>query len=135
MPLPHRSRRPGRASQVQDMHNEIDAVGRVRNALADIGRDSITFVAEMSSTGRTILYLLDLGPAVEAGIGRPYPGSLILVEGSVPQPWRRRPVPMPGVVPAPSADPALLQRTCESGSRMPSPRPGRSSPPRRHASA
>jgi hypothetical protein len=92
------------------MQDEVDAVERVQSALADVGLDSISFVAEMSSTGRTVLYLLTFGPAVEVGIG-PYPGSLILVEGSVPEPWRRFPDPVPGAVPAPSVDPALLERT------------------------
>jgi cell wall assembly regulator SMI1 len=101
---------PGRVLQVEDMQDEFDAVERVQGALADVGLDDISFVAEMSSTGRTVLYLLTFGPAVEVGIG-PHPGSLILVEGSVPEPWRRLPDPVPGAAPAPSVDPALLERT------------------------
>ncbi|MBQ0893374.1 SMI1/KNR4 family protein [Micromonospora sp. U56] len=92
------------------MQDEVDAVERVQSALADVGLDSISFVVEMSATGRTVLHLLTLGPAVEAGIG-PYPGSLLLVEGAVPEPWRRSPHPVPGAVPAPSVDPALVERT------------------------
>lgn len=110
VPLPPRFPPPGRALQVEDMQDEVDAVERVLSALADVDLDSISFVAEMSSTGRTVLSLLTFGPAVEVGTG-PYPGSLILVEGSVPEPWRRFPDPVPGAVPAPSVDPALLERT------------------------
>ncbi|MGC5022222.1 SMI1/KNR4 family protein [Micromonospora sp. DT47] len=110
LPLPPRFPPPGRALQIEDMQDEVDAVERVQSALADVDLDSISFVAEMSSTGRTVLYLLTFGPAVEAGIG-PYPGSLILVEGAVPEPWRRFPNPVPGAVPAPSVDPALLEGT------------------------
>jgi cell wall assembly regulator SMI1 len=91
------------------MQDEFDAVERVRSALADAGFDEISFVAEISPSGRTTLHLVSFGPAVEAGIG-PHPGSLVLVEGSVPEPWRRLPDPVPGAVPAPSVDLALLER-------------------------
>jgi cell wall assembly regulator SMI1 len=100
----------GRALQVEDMQDEFDTVELVHRALAEAGADGISFTAEISPTGRTVLYLLTLGPAVEAGIGS-YPGSLLLVEGAVPEPWRRLPEPTPGAVPASSADPALLERT------------------------
>ncbi|RZT79662.1 SMI1/KNR4 family protein SUKH-1 [Micromonospora violae] len=110
LPLPPRFPPPGRAFQVEDMQDEVDAVERVQSALADVGLDSISFVVEMSATGRTVLYLLTFGPAVEAGIG-PYPGSLLLVEGAVPEPWRRSPNLAPGAVPASSVDPALLEQT------------------------
>jgi cell wall assembly regulator SMI1 len=111
LPLPPRFPRPGRALQVEDMRDEFAAVERVQGALVDVGLDDISFVAEMWSTGRTVLYLLRFGPAVEVGIG-PHPGSsLILVEGSVPEPWRRLPDLVPGAAPAASVDPALLERT------------------------
>jgi cell wall assembly regulator SMI1 len=58
-----------------------------------------------------VLYLLSLGPAAEPGIGSVYPGCLILVEGSVPEPWRRLPDPVPGARAARSVDLALLERT------------------------
>ncbi len=58
-----------------------------------------------------MLYLLSLGPAAKPGIGGAYPGSLILVESSVPKPWRRLPDPVPGARPARSVDLALLDRT------------------------
>jgi cell wall assembly regulator SMI1 len=108
--MPPRRPRPGRALQVEDMQDEFDAVELVRRALVEAGADSISFVAEISPTGRTVLYLLTLGPAVEVGIGS-YPDSLLLVEGAVPEPWRRLPDPMPWAVPASSASPALLERT------------------------
>ncbi len=108
LPLPPRLPPPGRALQVEDMQEEFDAVGRVQSALAD--DEEISFVAEIGPTGRTVLYLLDPSPAVEAGIG-PHPGALVLVDQAVPEPWRRLPDPVPGAAPAPSADPALLGRT------------------------
>jgi cell wall assembly regulator SMI1 len=101
---------PGRALLVSDMQDEFDAVQRVQGALADGGIDSISFVAEIRPSGRTVLYLLSLGPAAEPGIGCVYPGCLILVEGSVPEPWRRRPEPVPGARPARSVNLALLER-------------------------
>ncbi|CAM5675205.1 hypothetical protein SSPIM334S_07164 [Streptomyces spiroverticillatus] len=39
------------------------------------------------------------------------PGALLLVEGAVPEPWRRLPGPAPAAVPAPSTDPVLLEET------------------------
>ena len=82
---------PGRALLVSDMQDEFDAVQRVQDALADAGLDSITFVAQISPSGRAMLYLLSLGPPAELGIGSAYPGSLTLAEGSVPEPWHRLP--------------------------------------------
>ncbi|REE96824.1 SMI1/KNR4 family protein [Thermomonospora umbrina] len=110
VPLTRPRPQPGRAAQVDDMRGEFDAVGRVQAALKDEGLDGIAFVVEMEPSGRTVLSLLTLGPAVEAGIG-PYPGSLVLVEGSVPEPWRRLPEPVPGAALAPTADPTWLERT------------------------
>ncbi|MFC1436685.1 SMI1/KNR4 family protein [Streptacidiphilus sp. N1-10] len=102
---------PGRAAQVEDVQDEFDAVQRVQGALADAGIDDISFRAEVSGTGRTVLHLLGPSPAVESGIGSAHPGALVLVEGSVPEPWRRLPEPVPAAVPAPSVDLALLERT------------------------
>jgi cell wall assembly regulator SMI1 len=111
--LPFRQRfpPPGRALLVSDMQDEFDTVQRVQDALADAGLGGISFVAEISPSGRAVLYLLSLGPAAEPGIGNAYPGSLILVEGSVPEPWRRLPEPVPGAGAARSVDLALLERT------------------------
>jgi hypothetical protein len=110
LPLPPRFPPPGRALLVSDMQDEFDAVQRVQDALADAGLDGITFVAEISPSGRAVLYLLSLGPAAEPAIGGAHPGSLILVEGSVPEPWRRLPDPGPGAGPARSVDLVLLER-------------------------
>lgn len=109
--MPRQLPQPGRVLQAEDMQDEFDAVQRVQSALADAGADGISFVAEFSPAGRTVLHLISPDPAVEPGIGGPHPGSLILVEDSVPEPWRRLPDPVPGAVPAPSVDPALLERT------------------------
>jgi hypothetical protein len=92
------------------MQDEFDAVQRVQSALESAGVDGISFTAEVFPTGKTALHLLGSSPAVEPGIG-PHPGALILVEGSVPEPWRRLPDPVPGAVPAPSADLVLLEQT------------------------
>ncbi|GAA2096136.1 SMI1/KNR4 family protein [Actinomadura alba] len=110
VPTPPRLPPPGRALQVEDMQDEWDAVKRVQSALTDAGVDDISFAVEMGPTGRTVLRLFTRSPAVETGLG-PHPGSLILVEGSVPEPWRRLPDPVAGAVAARSADPALLERT------------------------
>ncbi|MET9291972.1 SMI1/KNR4 family protein [Streptomyces sp. NPDC003077] len=102
---------PGRAAQVEDMREEFDAVERVQSALADAGVDDVSFTAEIQPNGTTELRLMGPSPAVEPGIGTPHPGALILVDGSLPEPWRRLPDPVPGAIPAPSADPELLERT------------------------
>lgn len=111
LPLQRRLPRPGQADQAEDMQDEFDAVQRVQAALSDFGADSISFTAEISPARRTVLHLISPGPAVEPGIGGPHPGSLVLVEDSVPEPWRRLPDPVSGAVPAPSVDLALLERT------------------------
>ncbi|WP_411083834.1 SMI1/KNR4 family protein [Streptomyces sp. cmx-18-6] len=102
---------PGRALQSPDMQDEFDAVERVRSALTEAGVDDVSYAAEIEPTGRTVLRVLDPGPAVEPGIGIPHPGALVLVEGALPEPWRRLPEPTPGARPAPSADPESLERT------------------------
>ncbi|MFI1015073.1 SMI1/KNR4 family protein [Streptomyces sp. NPDC020965] len=102
---------PDGAARPDNARDELDAVQPVLNALADIGVDDISFTAEIAPTGKTVLYLLADSPAVEPGIGNPYPGSLILVDGALPEPWRRLPVPAPGASPAPPVDPAALERT------------------------
>jgi cell wall assembly regulator SMI1 len=110
LPLPPRFPPPGRALMVEDVQEEFDATRRVQSALGDAGLTGLSFVADISPTGRTVLHLITPGPAVETGLG-PHPGTLVLVEDSVPEPWRRLPVPEPGVLPAPSVDLALLERT------------------------
>ncbi|WP_328395332.1 SMI1/KNR4 family protein [Streptomyces sp. NBC_00390] len=102
---------PGRAARTEDMQDELDAVKRVQSALTDAGVDDISFTAEISPTGKTTLHLLGPSPAVEPGIGNPHPGAIILVQGSLPEPWHRLPDPVPGAVQAPSSDPELLERT------------------------
>ncbi|MDQ1008805.1 cell wall assembly regulator SMI1 [Streptomyces sp. V4I23] len=103
--------RPGQALLVEDMQAEFDAVERVQHALRADGMDGISFMVESGPDGKTVLNLFDAGPAVESDIGSPYLGALVLVEGAVPEPWRRLPEPVPGAGPAPSADLTLLERT------------------------
>lgn len=127
--VPRRPRR-GRADRA-----ELDAVERVLRALAEAEVGCVSFKAEISPTGATALHLLDPGPAVEPGFATPHPGALLLVEGALPEPWRRRPDPTPGAPPSPSADPASLERTLRA--RVPGARGlrRRRSPPRRNGSA
>ncbi|MFD8290586.1 SMI1/KNR4 family protein [Streptomyces sp. SPB4] len=100
--LPLRGRRSPASRRVLD---------RVQRALARAGVDEIAFSAEIRPTGRTTLRLIDYGPAVEASVGRPGLGALVLAEGALPEPWRRLPDPGPYTGPAPSADLGLLERT------------------------
>jgi cell wall assembly regulator SMI1 len=111
LPMPRRRPQPGRALQIEDLQDEFDAVERVRGALADAGVDDISFAAEIARDGSAVLHLLHPSPAAEPGIGNAHPGSLILVEDAVPEPWRRLPEPVPAAVPAPSVDLASLERT------------------------
>ncbi|MEJ1201853.1 MULTISPECIES: SMI1/KNR4 family protein [unclassified Streptomyces] len=110
--LPLRRQAPpnGRAVQAADTRDETEAVERVRHALVAAGIDEISFTTKIVPAGETAIRLLARSPATESGLG-PHPGALLLVEGAVPQPWRCLPVPVPGAVPAASADPALLERT------------------------
>ncbi|MFD3471711.1 SMI1/KNR4 family protein [Streptomyces sp. NPDC058682] len=102
---------PGRPRRGRADRAELDAVERVLRALADAEAGDVSFKAEISPTGATALHLLDPGPAVEPGPATVHPGALLLVEGALPEPWRRLPDPTPGAAPSPSADPALLERT------------------------
>ncbi|MGW3802129.1 SMI1/KNR4 family protein [Streptomyces clavifer] len=102
---------PGRAAQMEDVQEEFDAVERVQSALADAGVDDVSFTARIQPDGRTELRLLGPSPAVEPGIGTPHPGALILVDGALPEPWRRLPEPVRGAARAPSADLEVLERT------------------------
>ncbi len=102
---------PGRAAQVEDMQDEFTAVERVQDALRADGANGVSFMVETASGGRTLLHVVESGPAVEPGFMSPFVGALLLVEGAVPEPWRRLPEEVPGATPAPSADPELLERT------------------------
>jgi cell wall assembly regulator SMI1 len=89
----------------------FDPMAWVQEALADAGMDGISFVVEFSKGGRAVLDLLEFGPAVEVIAGGIGLGSLVLVEGAVPEPWRRLPVPVRRARPAASVALALLERT------------------------
>ncbi|EFE71752.1 SMI1/KNR4 family protein [Streptomyces viridosporus] len=93
----------GRASAA-----EHKAVERVRDALVAAGVESVTFSARVAPSGKTRLRVMGPSPAVESG---PVDGgTLLLVEGALPEPWRRLPDPAPAARPARSADPAALER-------------------------
>ncbi|MER5638859.1 SMI1/KNR4 family protein [Kitasatospora sp. NPDC002227] len=85
----------------------------VQRALAEAGVGEVLFAADFAPDGRTELHVFVTGPAVEPRYGgvSPAPGTLLLAEGAVAAPWRRLPEPVPAAAPAPSADPALLERT------------------------
>lgn len=95
----------------RDFPREQRAVEPVLAALAASGTAEVAFVARLTADGSVTLRLFPSSPAVEPGIASAHPGALVLVEGAVPEPWRRLPEPVPGAVAAPSADPALLART------------------------
>ncbi|MEU6811483.1 SMI1/KNR4 family protein [Streptomyces sp. NPDC046831] len=112
VPLPHRPPQPGRTSQVSDNQDQFDAVGRIVDALKESGSNGVSFVVEASSApGGVRLYLISPGSSAEQGVATPHPGTLLLADGALPEPVRRLPDPVPGAVPAPSADVGLLQRT------------------------
>lgn len=105
-----REERFRQSAQERAFQTEYDAVERVANALSEARADSVAFTVQIAADGRTVLRLLSPSPAVESGVGG-YPGALVLVEGAVPEPWRRLPEPTPNAVPSPSVDLALLERT------------------------
>ena len=111
VPLRLRPPQPGRASLVSDNQEQFDAIERVRDALSEAGVADVAFVADILPIGKTVLHLFNPGPAADPGLGNAHPGALILVEGALPEPWRRQPEAMPGARPAPSVDLALLERT------------------------
>jgi hypothetical protein len=63
----------------------VDPIALVREALADAGMNYISFVVEFPGGGRVVLHLIELGPAVEVTPGGMGLGSLVLVEGAVPE--------------------------------------------------
>ncbi|MFC4909354.1 SMI1/KNR4 family protein [Actinomadura gamaensis] len=100
---------PGRAMRIEDMQEERDAVRRVQEALG--GRDEISFIADFEASGRIVLRLIHQTTTARPGMGTNGPGSVVLVDGAVPEPWRRLPEPAPDAAPSPTADAALLERT------------------------
>ncbi|MEU6478124.1 SMI1/KNR4 family protein [Streptomyces sp. NPDC047017] len=102
----------GAAVRAEDTQRESDAVRRVRDGLVEAGVDDVAFNARITAAGRTTLRLRGPSPAVvDSGSGTSHPGTLLLVEGALPEPLRRLPEPTPAAAPAPSADPELLERT------------------------
>lgn len=89
----------------------IDPIGLVQAALKEAAMARISFVVNFFRGGRAVLHLLDFSPAVEVTAGGIELGSLVLVEGALPELWRRQPAPAPRARPAASADPELLERT------------------------
>ncbi|WP_380283786.1 SMI1/KNR4 family protein [Kitasatospora purpeofusca] len=96
-----------------DRQSAERAAAPVQRALAEAGVSEVMFAADISPDGRTVLQVFDAGSATEfpGAFASPSPGTLVLVEDAVAEPWRRQPEPVPGAVTAPSADPALLERT------------------------
>ncbi|QDY80011.1 SMI1/KNR4 family protein [Streptomyces qinzhouensis] len=107
----------GGSARIEGMQVEIDAVRLVLDALQEARVGEVSFTAQIGQGGHTVLRLTVSSPAASTGIGRPYTETLVLVEGAVPEPWSRLPDPSPSAVPAPTADPELLERTLRE--RMP----------------
>ncbi|GAB2606735.1 SMI1/KNR4 family protein [Paractinoplanes abujensis] len=101
----------GRVGNGSAAHHQAqaEAVGLISAALAEAGRGHVAFALRVTPAGQATLDLFDHGPAVER-LPSAYPESMILVEGAVPEPWRREPEPTPHATPAPTADPARLER-------------------------
>ncbi|MEV7523525.1 SMI1/KNR4 family protein [Streptomyces sp. NPDC091371] len=87
------------------------AVENIQTALARGGVQEIAFRAEVQPDGSTTLGLVWPSPVVEPAVGYPDLGVLVLADGALPEPWLRRPDPVPGAAPAPSVDLELLERT------------------------
>lgn len=111
VPVQQRRSLAGRALLMSDMQEEFDAIERVRNALIAAEVAHIAFTVEIPPSGKAVLHLFDPSSAADPGLGNAHPGALLLVEGAVPEPWRRLPEAVPGARPAPSVDLALLERT------------------------
>jgi cell wall assembly regulator SMI1 len=99
------------AVRVVASRTAIDPIGRVQAALKEAAMARISFIVNFFTDGRVVLHLIELGPAVEPTAGGIGLGSLVLVEGALPELWRRQPAPAPRATPAASADPDLLERT------------------------
>ncbi|WP_424216148.1 SMI1/KNR4 family protein (plasmid) [Streptomyces sp. BI20] len=100
----------GGAEPAEGAREWCGAVERVRAALVAAGLDAVSFNARTEAGGECVLRLRAASPAVESGVGTD-PGVLVLVDGAVPEPWRRLPEPVPGMVPAGSVDLESLERT------------------------
>lgn len=59
----------------------------------------MAFRAEAQPDGRTTLGLVWPSSVVEPALGYPDLGVLVLADGSLAEPWLRRPDPVPGAVP------------------------------------
>ncbi len=111
--LSHRLSPRGQSIVPHDRQAVTRAAAPVQRALAEAGIREVLFAADISPNGQTVLHVFGTSPAVESawGFRSPSPGTLVLVDGVVAEPWRRLPEPVPGAVVAPSSDPALLERT------------------------
>jgi cell wall assembly regulator SMI1 len=86
-----------------------DAMMPIWRALERESLDEIRFSIEYGPSDKVVLHLIGSNPASQSALV-PSP-ELVLVEGAVPEPWRRRAEPaLPGA-PAGYVDLALLERT------------------------
>src|SRR5260370_28623894 len=83
----------------------------VQGVRAAAGTDGLSFVVEFAKGGWAVVDRLEFGPAVEVITGGIGLGSLVLVEGVLPEPWRRQPALVRRARPAAPVDLALLERT------------------------
>ncbi|MEV7547840.1 SMI1/KNR4 family protein [Streptomyces sp. NPDC089915] len=88
---------------------EMRVVEDLRRSFDSCGLGEMLFAAEVQPDGSTTLHLAWASLARTRGF--PDLAVLTLVDGVLPEPWRRLPDPVPGAAPAPSADLELLERT------------------------
>ena len=86
-----------------------DAERLIAAALQEAGLSRVAFGMRVTPNLDVVLDLFDYGSAVEPVLS-PYPVSMVLLEGAVPQPWRQLPEPVLHASPAPSADLTRLER-------------------------
>lgn len=102
---------PGRGLLVSDVADAFAAVEGVQQVMREEGWAHVALTAELSLAGPASIRVFAPGPAATPGIGSACPGAVLLVEGAVPEPWRRLPEPAPDAPPAASAQAELVERT------------------------
>ncbi|WP_255948862.1 SMI1/KNR4 family protein [Streptomyces odontomachi] len=100
----------GANAHLGDMAALFQVVTDMGEAFDQAAVDRVAFSVSFAPDGRTVLRIWGSNPAVTSGIGSPM-GALLLVDGAVPEPWRRLPERFPDVAPDASADADLLERT------------------------
>ena len=97
----------------------FEAAHPLQAALREAGKDSIEFSVRIGTDGHAVVTPSADSPSARIirDVGVNTAGHLILVDGAVPEPVRRKPETYPGLHSAPSTDPELLERVLRE--RMP----------------